>query len=785
MARNDAVKAVTGELFEEGWSRVRGSSQGLNEKRNQMTRAAAGGRSAVFKAIRSGGTHTKAQLANQLEYLTTKSTHIVDSRGVLDGKKTLSADEIKAVTDRFVSRWDDGFRPKMGHTTHMLMSFPIGTRGRDVRDIASGVAERFFANDERNFDYIIAVHEDRDHPHAHVVLNRRSQEGEYFYLGRNHHFNYDDFRLAMVEEAEKYGVRLEATRRLDRGEVNYAPRTKEIYAAKEENRLPVQRERVGRDLDRALAEIASNAQVFRSLAVEASRESREDISNALARASEMLVRGGKLEQDGDVYMAIEESFDDLRSRFSDRAQRVEEMVRNAPADRQPALEKQLNSIYVGIADQQPLGVRSQTLLDRPSDGGVYSETNINSEATERLRDPEVRAQVETALRGTGISSEEVISRIETGANNAALERDWLAKDLESIARTDDLNLERREDLEKAAAKLDQVHIQLGTALERAEVLRDDGVVDDDPLADVDVDSPEYQDFLREEAERQDSVERAFDETRLETGAALAESQGIAAQERDDAISESVAAEVARLRAEGYSKAHIAERSFDIEDAVTRRIDNNPELVGLSPDDRRAFEALEDRFARTDFNYGYSDDSDAREQGREELRVATGQFKEFAARSSTHAALASRAWDKATDIIRPPEGYVPENERVAIQERAETTSEIARVVEHERNDKINSPFPDDASRETFRDEIERDLSEDRLDALRDGDADALDEIIDDRLERLYAAKAYLQSDEATANSDAVREVVSEIADEEFEAQRLKHVHSDTEKGQTHG
>ncbi len=29
----------------------------------------------------------------------------------------------------------------------MLMSFPIGTRGEDVRDIATDVAERFFQTD--------------------------------------------------------------------------------------------------------------------------------------------------------------------------------------------------------------------------------------------------------------------------------------------------------------------------------------------------------------------------------------------------------------------------------------------------------------------------------------------------------------------------------------------------------------------------------------------------------------------------------------------------------------
>ena len=58
-----------------------------------------------------------------------------------------------------------------------------------------------------------------------------------------------------------------------------------------------------------------------------------------------------------------------------------------------------------------------TLTEKPSDGGVYSDVNIDRDRLERLQDPEVRAQVETALRGTGISSSVVVARMETGALN--------------------------------------------------------------------------------------------------------------------------------------------------------------------------------------------------------------------------------------------------------------------------------------------------------------------------------------------------------------------------------
>ncbi|MAB06119.1 MAG: hypothetical protein CML50_08890 [Rhodobacteraceae bacterium] len=620
MRLNDAVHDVTGEIFRDGWSRIRGSMQGLQAGRQkQLVRAAAGHRAAVFKAIRGGGTHTKSQLRNQLDYLTTKSSHIVDSSGFLDGKTRLEAREIRDLTDRFSKRWSAGFKPKLGQTTHMLMSYPIGTRGEDVRDITANVAERFFQSDEGHFDYIIAVHEDRDHPHAHIVLNRRSQEGEFFFLGRDHRFNYDDFRLAMVEEAEKFGVRLEATRRLDRGVVHYPPRTREVYAAKVEGRVAEPRPRVGADLDRALAEIANTRIIYHSLAAEASRENREDIADALFRAGALLAKGGKLNLEGGVYMAEEQSFEDLRTRYAEQVERVQSMIAEKPEAERPRLEKSLNEIQSRLAHMQPLGLRSVTLTEKPSDGGVYSETNIDRDQLERLRDPDVRAQVDTALRGTGISSSVVVARMETGAQNAALERQWIADDLARVAEKDGLNLERRADLETAREALNRAHVQLGIALERHQVLRQDGVIDEAREVPLD---------LREER------------------------------------------------------------------------------------------------------------------------------------------------------------FVDEREVHAVEGAPIADADLRRVIDHERAGNLHSPFQDDGQRLSYRDAVERELDDAQIDRLRDGDVDVLKDRIEDRLDRLYAAKTYLQSDESTANSEATRAVVEEIADREFELQRADLVDGESERGETH-
>lgn len=743
MPQSNAVGAVTGEIFRDGWSRIRGSMQGLHASRQkQLIRAAAGHRAAVFKAIRSGGTHTKSQLSNQLEYLTTKSTHIVDSSGFLDGKSKLDNREIKDLTERFAKRWSAGFKPKLGQTTHMLMSFPIGTSGEDVRDIASDVAERFFQDDEGHFDYIIAVHEDRDHPHAHLVLNRRSQEGEFFYLARNHRFNYDDFRLAMVEEAEKYGVRLEATRRVDRGEVHYPAKTREIYAAKEEGRAPVERERVGKDLTRTLAEIANTKIMFHSLAAEASSENREDIAEVLFRAGEVLAKGGHVETAGGIYMAEDKTFEDLRSRYAEKVANITDLIAAKPDSERPALEKSLNAIQARVQHMQPLGLRSNSLSEGPSEGGVYSEANIQQSQLERLSDPRVRARVDAALRGTGISTAQVVARMETGAQNAALEHQWIADDLSKVAEAKDLNLERRADLEQARDILNDVHVQLGTMLEREGVLRRDGGIEE---------TREVQAHVTEA-----QIETATNAVRIETRI----------EDRDDAVIESLAVE-------------------RLEDEQREYLRDHPELIARPTDvirtDEEGRAVIVDQAAAERV---ISEVEAARLGAHSSTPISVSVARDLQTRyPDMPVQLAEGIGDTYARVYEARDAEREEN----LTERETTTietPELSRVLAHERAGELSSPFETETERDAFRARVAQVLDTAQLDRLNDGDSDALKNIIEDRLDRLYAAKVYLQSDAATANSEALRQVVDELADVEVERHRSADVDGETERGQVH-
>ena len=110
--------------------------------------------------------------------------------------------------------------------------------------------------------------------------------------------------------------------------------------------------------------------------------------------------------------------------------------------------------------------------------------------------------------------------------------------------------------------------------------------------------------------------------------------------------------------------------------------------------------------------------------------------------------------------------------------------ITRVLKHERAGELSAPFETEAERDAFRDEIARVLDVRQRDRLTSGDADALEKVLEDRLDRLYVAKVYLQSDAATANTEALRQVVDDLADTEYEKHRTGDVDGETERGQVH-
>jgi type IV secretion system T-DNA border endonuclease VirD2 len=311
-----------------------------------------------------------------------------------------------------------------------------------------------------------------------------------------------------------------------------------------------------------------------------------------------------------------------------------------------------------------------------------------------------------------------------------------------VAEAKDLNLERRADLEQARDILNDVHVQLGTMLEREGVLRRDGVIED--AREVQVHVTEAQ------------IDGAAKDVRLETPMA----------DRDEAVIESRAVE-------------------RLEDAQRGYLRDHPELIARPTDVIRTDE--EGRAVIVD-------------QAVAERVIIEVEAARLGAHSSTPISV-SVARDLQTRYPDMPkqlaEGLGDTYERVYEARGAERemrlteretvqneTPELSRVLVHERAGELSSPFETETEREAFRTEVARVLDAAQLDRLNEGDSDALENVIEDRLDRLYAAKVYLQSDVATENSDALRQVVDELADVEVERHRAADVDGETERGQVH-
>ncbi|THK34142.1 type IV secretion system protein VirD [Ensifer sp. MPMI2T] len=106
-------------------------------------------------------------------------------------------------------------------TAHIVVSFPRATDRNRAHAAGRARAANMFGSGRNGgtFDYITAFHVYREHPHLHVVVNRRALEGHWLKISRRHpHLNYINMRAALVDAAAyDNGIELNANSRSERG----------------------------------------------------------------------------------------------------------------------------------------------------------------------------------------------------------------------------------------------------------------------------------------------------------------------------------------------------------------------------------------------------------------------------------------------------------------------------------------------------------------------------------------------------------------------------------------
>lgn len=446
-----------------------GGSRGFSPRANRLFALSQGSRAAVLKKISRGGTQNRQQLANQLDYLFSKSEltfgHMVPTDPRENG---ISPEKRAEIIDLWAADWEG--KTKNGQTTHLLMSFPHDTDPGKALFVAELWAAEMFQSGKHQADewsYVAGLHLDRAHPHVHMVVNNRGLvDGTWFYMAKDHEFNLDMMKTRMVEIAAEEGIALDCTSRVERGILTYGPSRKEIEAAHRENRQPFERMREGKALDAAKREIAASADTFRALSTLARLAQDNPLSELFNNAAKVLERGGivqPFERDTSMESATVKTVGDLQDYFNNWTKQVGEQIDRQPAAERAALRQEFASIAADAS--RALGdEEGAELMLRPARTTMYRAKEQDQQlvtgdgvALSKEATADVKEQIRNRAAEVGLNAQTIETRLEKGATSAHEERDWIVKDVEDVAAKKSLSLAKEDEREQATSAVDKFY----------------------------------------------------------------------------------------------------------------------------------------------------------------------------------------------------------------------------------------------------------------------------------------------------------------------------------------
>ena len=381
----------------------------------------------------------------------------------------LSDEQKEDIIEDWAGTWRGS--TKLGFTSHMLLSFPTDVSIDQVRDIAMDWTEHFFESGEYGdqWDYVLAVHDDRAHKHAHIILNNRGVEkGTWFSCWAEGVMSPQLMREKQAEIAERYGVMLDATTRLERGIFEKPAGIEEIYRAKEEARLPREIVMTAQESAIAQAQVVGFAKDYKNLADLLDRMDQRHMARAVRGMADGLGSGTPWNfTEGEIDMKDIKTVGDA----IDYSERTIEALRLKAEELDPAeraaFEAKAAPIIADLSQMVPdpdLRARFGKQLEEPYPPGAGSEVLIA--ALRSGNDDGLREVLERAEE-VGMDSEELLARIAAGGTrNYGMAQDWVERDMNAVLAKDGLSVETASDdqLDVALEKVDGV---MDALMERA------------------------------------------------------------------------------------------------------------------------------------------------------------------------------------------------------------------------------------------------------------------------------------------------------------------------------
>lgn len=449
---------------------------------------------AMVKIVPNGGAMDRTALGNQLGYLSRQGDVPVEDSAVYGGG-ALDAGGLASVLDGWSSEWRG--TPKFGHTGHFVVSFPAGTVPEAAYRAGRAFAEAAFASGDHGdrWDYVSTFHQDTAHPHLHIIVNKRGEDGTWLSTARTSALNTDALRSLQAECARAEGIDMVATPRLMRGLRAPAVTNTEYRRAAREGRAPRAPVPDAAGEAAMVRAVETHAQAYRLMA-DAYLDINLSVANRLMLAAQALDRGDIVMAEAPVEdpMAGEApaettgaATDAKRARMIeliDKADRLAETVETPEA--RAFVERQVGDLKGEVAGLVP--ERPDWQVFAAGRSAVYREGDEALARDDRVRqNPELReaagivyGDARESIRGAaeriGVDADALNARYAAGdkANRGTAET-WVAEELREVLTHRGVDLARADEkaFQAAARDVTELHDTVSREMSRAaQVLRD-------------------------------------------------------------------------------------------------------------------------------------------------------------------------------------------------------------------------------------------------------------------------------------------------------------------------
>ena len=506
-----ALDAVMGEdwaIVELGRARkARPIRTGMRQKHRQdvsRKSARSGGTSAylpgrrpqaVVKMVRGGGASDVRGLKAQMDYLSRDG-----EQPLVRSERYMGIEIDEAERETIESGWE---MPPEGsnladRTSHFIASFPSNSDHDAAERSGRAWAEEMFGSGNYggdSFDYYTAFHTDRDHPHMHVIVNRRGMDnGAWLKVSQRSDLNYDVMRETLVRVAGREGIELEATSRYERAIHDRPIPDAEYRRAKDEGRDAVAPEHTQQTAILAAAALIHHARQFSSDAQLIEREAPE-LAAVLYQTSESIAQGRALTAqsynrsiNGQEIRAMSERLEEKRSEVRENFKELDGNVAqlDAGADR-VRVERQVAELKAQSAaamGRERNGLREYQERDT---SGRY-EGMAGAEVGPQGREAQERAesQVRHVAERYGVNADAAVERVSGGIPSVGLAREYAAGEAREREQSRADRGEREETSAQRDAELTKMHNEIGSIYREAReqaAVRDRGQAENATSAD--------------------------------------------------------------------------------------------------------------------------------------------------------------------------------------------------------------------------------------------------------------------------------------------------------------